>query len=165
MARKLPLACPIARRQAMGGIIGGALVLACGGDDSSTDAGDEGEAAAESGDETGDCSGTSGTLVGAETDFAMGTWKLVQRFIIAQDANGFFAYSAVCTHAGCVVDPPSTNGHAFCHCHGSTFDGNGNVTQGPALFPLQHFAVNICGGNVYVDETKKVTASTRTPPQ
>ncbi len=145
----------------------GTVLLACsGGDDSSNgEAGTE-AGPTEAGDETVDCSGTAGTMVGAETDFPMGTWTLVQSlYVVAQDANGFYAYTAICTHQGCTIFKPNSNGDAICPCHGSEFDGNGKVINGPAVLPLQHFAVNICGGNVFVDDTMTVNASTRTPPQ
>jgi Rieske Fe-S protein len=147
----------------MCGVGASALLIACTGDSSSgtdadtTDSDNEAEAAV-------DCSGTSGTVVGAETDFPVGTWTLVQQFIVAQDANGFFAYSAICTHQGCLVNSPDSTGTALCICHGSEFDGNGNVIAGPAFQPLAHFAVNICGGSVYVDKTQRVNGQTRTPP-
>jgi Rieske Fe-S protein len=155
---------PVIDRRGALGTLAGAVVVACSGDSSGddaagTDGGDEG------GDETVDCSGTAGSDVGPETSFAQGTWTLVQTYIVAQDANGFFAYSAICTHQGCLVQPPASDGSTVCFCHGSQFDGNGNVTLGPAFQPLQHYAVNICGGEVFVDQSTPVSKSTRTPPQ
>jgi len=149
----------------------GAVLVGCGGDDSSgtdadTDADEGGDAPAE----TDPCTATPGKIVGAETDFAVGTWTLVQLdfahiFIVAQDTNGFFAYSAICTHQGCIIGQPSANGSTLCPCHFSQFDGNGNVTAGPAPSPLQHFEVTVCNGNVYVNSSKSVNETTRTPPQ
>ncbi len=121
--------------------------------------GDESDAS----DESSACA-SLGTLVGAETKFPVGTWKLVGQLIVAQDANGFFAFSAICTHQGCLVDPPASNGTTFCPCHGSQFDGNGKVIAGPAFTPLRHYAINICNGDVYVDTSTPVSATTRTPP-
>jgi len=131
---------------------------------------DDGGTEADTTVEASSCTSSLGTLVGAETDFPIGTWKLVHPsfsdiFIVAQDADGFFAYSAICTHQGCIVGAPSNNGATFCPCHGSQFDGNGRVTAGPAFSPLQHYAVTICDGNVYVDGSIPVSSSTRTPPQ
>jgi Rieske Fe-S protein len=128
--------------------------------DAGTDAGDD--AAPDGGDEAS-CASSLGKKVGAETSFPVGTWKLVSQLIVAQDANGFFAFTAICTHAGCLVDPPLSNGSTFCPCHGSRFDGNGNVIAGPAISPLRHFEVNVCNGDVYVNTAKTVVASTRTP--
>jgi Rieske Fe-S protein len=132
-------------------------------DDSST--GDD-AAVDEVGDEPEDdpCASTPGTYVGDETTFAQGTWTLVGQLIVAQDANGFFAYTAICTHQGCIIGKPASNGHSTCPCHFSQFDGNGKVLVGPASTPLRHFALAVCNGGVYVDTSTVVSASTRTPP-
>jgi Rieske Fe-S protein len=126
--------------------------------------GDAGDAAPpdDAGDETVVCQ-TSGQDVGAVADFAVGTWKEVGTLIVGHDSKGIFAFSAVCTHAGCIVNPPSKNGSTFCPCHGSQFDGNGSVLVGPAFSPLEHYAVEICNGNVLVDTSSVVSASSRTP--
>jgi len=142
------------------------LVVGCfgaqSGDDSTNDdAGDE-----DGGDEStsGDCTQTAGTYVGDVTSFAQGTWTLTGQIIVAQDVDGLYAYTAICTHAGCVVDAPASNGRTLCPCHGSQFDGNGAVLRGPAASPLRHFAVALCDGGVYVDTTTTVSATARTPP-
>jgi Rieske Fe-S protein len=74
--------------------------------------------------------------------------------------------SAVCTHAGCFLDDGAQTIAAGlnCPCHGSTFDGNGGVTRGPAGTPLQHYAVTITAdGSITVDGSMPVPADTRTP--
>jgi Rieske Fe-S protein len=74
--------------------------------------------------------------------------------------------SAVCTHAGCLLDDGASTIVAGldCPCHGSTFDGNGGVTGGPARSPLQHYAVTIAAdGGITVDGSQAVSASSRTP--
>lgn len=136
-------------------VLGAAVFVGCSG-------GDAGDGGADAGSEPAPCSGL-GTHVGAITDFAIGTWTLHGGLIVAQDAGGLFAFTAVCTHQGCIVDPPSKNGTSVCPCHGSSFDGDGNVIAGPALAPLEHYAVTTCEGEVYVNAKKVVIASTRTP--
>jgi len=105
------------------------------------------------------------TRLGTVTTFALNTWHLLTslRVIVAHDAGGLYAYSAVCTHSGCVVDPPSSTGVAYCACHGSRFNGNGAVLTGPAGTPLVHYQVTICAGIAYVNRARTVTAATRTP--
>ena len=55
--------------------------------------------------------------------------------------SGFAALSLTCTHLGCTVEPDE-KGFA-CPCHNSSFDINGNVTQGPAVKPLQVLRIEI----------------------
>ena len=109
------------------------------------------------------CAGM-GNPVGPVGDFAAGTWTLFTRLrvIVGRDANGLFAYSAVCTHEGCLVDAPDATGEAVCPCHFSRFDGNGGVISGRASLPLGHYAVNVCEGVVFVNRTMRVDAATRT---
>lgn len=86
--------------------------------------------------------------------------------VVARDANGVYGMSAVCTHAGCLLDDGAQTIAAGlgCPCHGSTFDGNGAVTRGPAGTPLPHYAVTIAAdGSITVDGSMPVSADTRTP--
>ncbi|HSO41188.1 MAG TPA: Rieske (2Fe-2S) protein [Labilithrix sp.] len=102
---------------------------------------------------------------GPVTSYPQGTWKAVGAYIIGHDANGLFAFSTTCTHQGCTISAPSSTGATSCPCHGARFDGNGAVTVGPARTPLPHYALTVCGGNVYVDTGSTVAATTRTPAQ
>jgi cytochrome b6-f complex iron-sulfur subunit len=95
----------------------------------------------------------------------VGAMLVMSNVVVARDAGGVYAMSAVCTHAGCLLDESSQTIAAglSCPCHGSTFDGDGNVTRGPARVPLQHYAVTIASdGSVTVDGNQPVSASTRT---
>lgn len=54
--------------------------------------------------------------------------------------DSYNAISGICTHQGCVVsDFDGSNNVFVCPCHGSRFDLNGNVVQGPAPSGLRHY--------------------------
>lgn len=58
--------------------------------------------------------------------------------IIINVAGSFRAFTAVCTHEGCLVD--SFNGSRIrCPCHGSEFDTSGRNVVGPAPRPLVEY--------------------------
>ncbi len=61
-------------------------------------------------------------------------------FLVRRGAN-LFAISAICTHRKCKLDsePDKT---FYCPCHGSTFDANGKVTEGPARRDLPVFELS-----------------------
>ena len=149
------MCCMICGRRAALHVLGCATLVGCSGDTTSG-------AGTDASSEPSPCAGL-GTRVGAITDFPAGTWTLHGSIVVAQDEGGLYAFTAICTHQGCVVGPPSSDGTMICPCHGSEFDGDGNVLVGPATAPLEHFAVTTCGGDVYVNTKKSVAASTRTP--
>lgn len=55
-------------------------------------------------------------------------------------AGTYRAFSSICTHQGCTVSGYS-GGRMTCPCHGSEFNQNGQVVNGPAPSPLREFAV------------------------
>lgn len=63
----------------------------------------------------------------------------------------YLALSRVCTHQGCTVD---VVGNAFnCPCHGSQFNAQGTVTQGPAGQPLPTLTATVAGDGATVTIT------------
>ena len=68
-------------------------------------------------------------------------------------ADGVVAYSAVCTHNGCIITENNDTHHEIvCNCHGSTFDvGNdGKIVVGPATRRLANLPLKMADGNVTV---------------
>jgi Rieske Fe-S protein len=83
---------------------------------------------------------------------------------IARDTAGVYAMTLTCTHAGCDIGPQGIVSPKLlvCGCHGSEFDGNGNVIAGPASSPLDHFAVTVdASGNLTVHTEQIVDPSQR----
>lgn len=52
------------------------------------------------------------------------------------------ALSMECTHWGCDVDWIKAEAHFDCPCHGSKFDADGRVLEGPADEPLTSYPVS-----------------------
>jgi len=67
--------------------------------------------------------------------------------ILFRTKTGVFAYSAICTHQGCVVDYNSSAKKLICPCHGAQFDpfSNAKAVGGPTNVPLEKLKVAISG--------------------
>ena len=78
------------------------------------------------------------------------------------DAGGELrAFSAVCTHLGCIVKSEPTDHHAlYCACHGGMFDREGQVVGGPPPRPLPRYPVEVRDGQVFVKVTVRPPAVT-----
>lgn len=103
---------------------------------------------------------------GDADDVAMGSVQAVrgENAFIARDARGFYAMTAVCTHAACrVIAPALTDAVMICPCHGSMFNRNGAVTRGPASAALQHYQVDVgADGQLTIRGDIPVAADVRT---
>ena len=81
-----------------------------------------------------------------------GTYFKEAMTFVCRDAGGLYALTSVCPHERCEVTFKSTNKNFFCPCHGSIFDYNGEVTRGPAVVALDHYAACLTdAGNVAFD--------------
>lgn len=100
--------------------------------------------------------------IGLPTDFPPDSVSFLpdQRLFVFNEVDGFYVISSVCTHLGCNV---KRGGPGFrCPCHGSQFDNNGQVVQGPAPKPLQWYGVSLSSrGRLMVDEDQPVTPAFR----
>jgi thiosulfate dehydrogenase [quinone] large subunit len=74
--------------------------------------------------------------------------------VIHASDRKFYAYDAVCTHAGCTVQYDSSSKLLICPCHGGAFDPlqQAQVVQGPPPAPLTALPIRIdAQGNVNLD--------------
>jgi cytochrome b6-f complex iron-sulfur subunit len=66
-------------------------------------------------------------------------------------AASFVAMTAVCTHQGCTINSfDSSNNQFVCPCHGSRFDENGKVIQGPASTNLQIYQTQFANNTLTI---------------
>jgi cytochrome b6-f complex iron-sulfur subunit len=81
--------------------------------------------------------------LGAAVDYPPGSRTMLMHIpaVLIHNNDGWLAFSLVCTHLGCTVE--QKDGKYECPCHGSTYDGNGYVTRGPANTPLKKLRVEI----------------------
>ncbi|MEU6977956.1 MULTISPECIES: Rieske (2Fe-2S) protein [unclassified Streptomyces] len=94
---------------------------------------------------------TAPVSLGAPDEVPVGGAKLYreQRLLVHCPAKGQYkAFSAQCTHAGCVLDKIEDN-EGNCPCHGSRFDvTTGKALQGPATVPLPEVPVRVENGKL-----------------
>jgi len=140
------------RRAVVAGIAGVPLLAACGADDEPSGSGGTGGDNGSS-PESSPSGGAGAGGLAAKADIPMGSGKIFpsEKVVVTQPAaDEFKAFSAVCTHQGCVVS--SLEGKEInCKCHGSKFSiEDGSVINGPAEKPLEELEVTAEGENLTV---------------
>ena len=140
------------------------LLAACGGGDgsgASSGSGSPSDSASASGGSSsssgssggGSAGGTGGGTTVAAADVPVGGGTVVKdaKVVVTQPKKGTFeAFSAVCTHAGCLVAGVE-GGEIVCKCHGSHFSiEDGSPVSGPASSPLPAKKVSVAGGKISV---------------
>lgn len=97
--------------------------------------------------------GGSGQALATTSEIPEGSGKIFasQKVVVTQPAAGDYkAFSAVCTHMGCLVTTIS-DGTIDCPCHGSKYSiTNGAVVGGPAPSPLAAETITVTGSNIFL---------------
>jgi cytochrome b6-f complex iron-sulfur subunit len=71
--------------------------------------------------------------------------------IVLKTPNGELrAFSAACTHLGCIVQYRGDLSELWCACHNGHFDLNGTNVAGPPPRPLEAYEVNLRGDQIVV---------------
>jgi Rieske Fe-S protein len=93
----------------------------------------------------------AGEKLGSASDVPVGGGKIYadQKVVVTQPSDGDFkAFSAVCTHQGCLVES-STEGEIPCPCHLSRFSlEDGSPVSGPASAPLAAVQITVDGDEI-----------------
>ena len=97
-------------------------------------------------------------LAGKTADIPAGSGKVVamgsRPVIVVNSATGPTAFSAICTHLGCIVAFDDGNQTIVCPCHDGRFNpGSGAVISGPPPAPLTPVEVSVEGNEIYVVES------------
>jgi len=105
--------------------------------------------AAPAGSGSGAAAGPASLASTADIPVGGGKILAAKQIVITQPKSGeFHGFSAVCTHAGCIVGTVS-GGTINCPCHGSRFSiTNGSVVNGPAASPLPPVGIKVQGTSI-----------------
>ena len=95
--------------------------------------------------------GSGGGIKTSEIPVGGGKIFASRKIVVTQPTAGDFkAFSAVCTHQGCLVSKIAS-GHIDCSCHGSEYSiEDGSVEAGPAPKSLPEKTVTVTGDTLTV---------------
>ena len=97
---------------------------------------------------SGPAAAPAGNVIAKTADVPVGSGLIVDKVVVTQPSAGVFkGFSAICTHAGCTVNKIA-DGTIDCPCHGSKFNLDGTVANGPAAKPLEVKAVTVQGDSI-----------------
>ena len=124
-----------------------ALLAACGGDETATDApdGEPRHRAHADAPDPGPLTNTDEIPVGGGLIFPD------QQVVVTQPTEGQFkCFTAVCTHQGCIVSSVQAGG-IRCECHGSAFSiEDGSAVNPPATAPLDEVDITVEGSQISI---------------
>ena len=97
------------------------------------------------------------TLVsaGPADTFEPSTARMIQGegkpvIVVATEGKKFRAFSAICTHLGCIVKWDAASRKILCPCHAGVFGPDGQVISGPPPRPLPPYEVIQVGNELKV---------------
>ena len=105
----------------------------------------------------GAAAGGGKVLVGTTADIPPGSGKVVamgsRPAVVVNTDQGVKAFSAICTHLGCVVAWNDMISQIQCPCHDGRFNpSTGAVVSGPPPSPLPTINVSVEGDQIFLTE-------------
>ena len=70
--------------------------------------------------------------------------------LVRKRGGDLVAFSAVCTHLGCIVQWEKDNQDFLCPCHAGHYSADGDVTAGPPPRPLKKLPFTVADGDITV---------------
>jgi cytochrome b6-f complex iron-sulfur subunit len=70
--------------------------------------------------------------------------------IIRTNKGELLAFSAICTHLGCIVQWEENKQDFLCPCHAGRYDSTGKVLSGPPPRPLERLPLALNGDTITV---------------
>ena len=135
------------------GLAGAVSACGSGGSGSSSAGTNAGSAPSSASGGGGSTAAAQGSALATTSEIPVGSGKIFtsEKVVVTQPNSGDFkAFSAVCTHMGCIVATIS-NGTIDCPCHGSQYSiSTGAVVGGPAPSPLPAQAIRLTGSNIFL---------------
>jgi cytochrome b6-f complex iron-sulfur subunit len=92
---------------------------------------------------------------GPADTFEPSTARLIQGegkpvLVVALEGRKYRAFSAICTHLGCIVKWDPASRKILCPCHAGVFGADGQVLSGPPPRPLPSYEVVQVGNELKV---------------
>ena len=96
--------------------------------------------------------GSADLATTSQVQVGSGYINTTSNIVVTQPTAGEYkAFTAVCTHQGCIVDSVANN-VIQCPCHGSQYSAkDGSVIQGPATQPLAAKTIKVSGTEITLE--------------
>lgn len=125
-----------------------AVVAACSSSGNKPEATSESSASPAATPASGAAAAPAASVIAKTADVPVGSGVIVDKVVVTQPTAGVFkGFSSTCTHAGCTLNKVA-DGTIDCPCHGSKFNLDGSVANGPAKQPLEAENITVQGDSI-----------------
>jgi Rieske Fe-S protein len=123
-------------------------VAACSSSGNKPEATSESSASPAATPASGAAAAPAASVIAKTADVPVGSGVIVDKVVVTQPTAGVFkGFSSTCTHAGCTLNKVA-DGTIDCPCHGSKFNLDGSVANGPAKQPLEAENITVQGDSI-----------------